>query len=73
MRVLMENLVQREVLPPHHQPGVETSYTDFLAMHPPMFAEVTDPLEADNWLCIIESKFGLLHCIEFQKTLFMAQ
>jgi hypothetical protein len=73
MRVLMENLVQREVLPPQHQPGVETSYTDFLAMHPPMFAEVTDPLEADNWLCIIESKFGILHCTEFQKTLFMAQ
>jgi hypothetical protein len=52
---------------------VETSYTDFLVMHPPMFAEATDPLEADNWLHIIESKFGLLHCIEFQKTLFTAQ
>jgi hypothetical protein len=31
MRVLTENLVQREASPPHHQPGVETSYTDFLA------------------------------------------
>jgi hypothetical protein len=73
MRVLMENLVQREVRPPHHQPGVETSYTDFLAMHPPMFAEAIDLLEADNWLRIIESKFGPLHCNKIQKTLFMAQ
>jgi hypothetical protein len=59
MRVLMENLVQREVRPPHRQPGVETFYIDFLATHPPMFAEATDPLEVDNWLRIIESKFGL--------------
>jgi hypothetical protein len=64
MRVLTENLVQREACPPHHQPGVETSYTDFLATHPPTFAKAIDPLEADNWLHIIESKFGLLHCTE---------
>jgi hypothetical protein len=50
MRVLTENLVQREVCPPHRQPGLETSYIDFLVTHPPTFVEVTDPLEADNWL-----------------------
>jgi hypothetical protein len=69
MRVLTKNLVQHEACPPHHQPGVETSYNDFLAMHPPTFAEATDPVEADNWLRIIESKFGFLHCTEIQKTL----
>jgi hypothetical protein len=73
MRVLMENLVQREVLPPHRQPGVETSYTDFLVTHRSMFAEAINPLEADNWFHIIESKFRLLHCTEFQKTLFTTQ
>jgi hypothetical protein len=45
MRVLMENLVQCEVHPPHSQPGVGTSYTNFLAMHPLTFAEATDPLK----------------------------
>jgi hypothetical protein len=64
MRVLTENPMQCEVCPPHCQSVVETSYTDFLATHPPTFAEATDPLEADNWLCIIKSKFGLLHCTE---------
>jgi hypothetical protein len=73
MRVLMENLVQCEARPPHRQPGVETSYTDFLATHPLMFVEATDPLEEDNWLCIIKSKYGLLHYTEIHKTLFMAQ
>jgi hypothetical protein len=57
----------------HRQQGVETSYTDFLATHPPMFAEATDPLEADNRLHIIESKFGLLYYTKIQKTLFEAQ
>jgi hypothetical protein len=73
MRVLMENLVQREMRPPHHQPGVETSYTYFLATHPLTFVKATDLLEADNWLHIIKSNFGFLHCIEIQKSLFAAQ
>jgi hypothetical protein len=73
MRVLTENLVQHGVRQPHRQPGVETSYTDFLATHPPMFAEAIDPLEADSWLHIVESKFRLLHYTEIQKTLFVAQ
>jgi hypothetical protein len=73
MRVLTENLVQREAHPPHRQPGVETSYTDFLATHPLTFAEAIDPLEADNWLRIIESTFVLLHCTEIQKALIAAQ
>jgi hypothetical protein len=34
---------------------------------------VGEPLEADHWLRVIESKFGLLHCTEVQKTLFTAQ
>jgi hypothetical protein len=58
MRVLMENLVQCVVCPSHHQPGVETSYIDFLVMHPPTFTKAIDLLEAGNWLRIIESSLG---------------
>jgi hypothetical protein len=32
-----------------------------------------DPLEDNHWLRVTESKFGLLHCTELQKTLFVAQ
>jgi hypothetical protein len=46
--VLTENLMQREACSPHRQPGVETSYTNFLVMHPPTCAEATDPLEVEN-------------------------
>jgi hypothetical protein len=57
---------------PRHQ-DMDYSYLDFLATHPPVFADVTDPLEVDSWLCNIESKFRLLHCIEYEKTLYLAQ
>jgi hypothetical protein len=39
-----------------------TTYGDFAATHPPLFTEAREPLEADHWLRVIESKFGLLHC-----------
>jgi hypothetical protein len=50
-----------------------TTYADFLATHPPTFTEAGEPFEADHWLRTIESKFVLLHCTEYQKTLFAAQ
>jgi hypothetical protein len=57
---------------PWHQER-DSSYSDFLATHPPVFVDAIDPLEADSWLCTTESKFGLLHYTEYQKTLYAAQ
>jgi hypothetical protein len=51
----------------------DSSYSDFLATHPTVFADVIDPLEVDSWLRTIESKFGLLHCTKSQKTLYATQ
>jgi hypothetical protein len=50
-----------------------TTYSDFTAMHPPLFTEAGEPLEADRWFQVMESKFGLLCCTKVQKTLFAAQ
>jgi hypothetical protein len=47
-----------------------TTYNDFVVTHPPLFTKAGEPLEADHWLRVMESKFGLLCCIEVQKTLF---
>jgi hypothetical protein len=52
---------------------MNTSYIDFLVTHPPIFSGAKDLLETDDWLCITESKFGVLHCTEYQKTLYAAQ
>jgi hypothetical protein len=71
MRRLIENdeRCRAERQQPRHQER-DSSYLDFLATHPPVFADATDPLEADSWLCTTESMFGLLHCTEYQKTLY---
>jgi hypothetical protein len=45
----------------------ETSYLDFSETHPPLFVKAEDPLEADEWIRVIEQKFGLLRCLETQK------
>jgi hypothetical protein len=52
---------------------MNTSYSEFLVTHPPLFSRGKDPLEADNWLRTTESKFSLLHCIEYQKILYATQ
>jgi hypothetical protein len=74
MRRLVENNEHRGAKHQQHRHQErDSSYSDFLATHPPVFADTTDALEADSWLCTTESKFGLLHCTEYQKTLYVAQ
>src|SRR6187455_1924338 len=51
----------------------ETSYLDFSETRPPLFVKAEDPLEADEWIRVIEQKFGLLRCSETQKPLFATQ
>jgi hypothetical protein len=51
----------------------ETSYLDFSETRPPLFVKAEDPLEADEWVRVVEQKFGLIHCTETQKSLFAAQ
>jgi hypothetical protein len=50
-----------------------TFYGDFAATHLSIFTKAGEPLEADHWLHVIESKLGLLHCMNLQKTLFISQ
>jgi hypothetical protein len=50
-----------------------TTYSDFVATHPPLFIEAGENLKADHWLQVMESKFGLLRCTKMQKTLFAVQ
>jgi hypothetical protein len=57
---------------PRHQER-DSLYSDFLATRPPVCADATDSLEADSWLCTIESIFGLLHCLEYQMTRYAMQ
>jgi hypothetical protein len=74
MRVLVRNEANRgeEHLQHPQQQDRNSSYSDFLSTPPPVFLGARDPLDPDDWLHSIESKFGLLHCIEYQKILYPA-
>jgi hypothetical protein len=40
------------------------TYSEFTDMHPPLFTEEGEPLEADHWLRVMSAKFRLLRCTE---------
>jgi hypothetical protein len=75
MTLLIQNEARRGAERPHHPQyqDMNTSYSEFLVTHPLLFSRGKDPLEADDWLHATESKFSLLHCTEYQKTLYAAQ
>jgi hypothetical protein len=64
----MENEARRGAYHLQHprQQDMNTSYSNFLVTHPPLFSKVNDPLKADDWLRTTESKFDLLHNTEYQ-------
>jgi hypothetical protein len=75
MRVLVRNEAncEEDRLQHHQQQDMSMSYSNFLATHPLVFFGARDRLDADDWVYTTESKFGLLHCMEYQKTLYVAQ
>ncbi len=72
LQMLAQNQLNQQQ--PHGRNGQPqiTSYSDFAGTHPPIFSKAEDPLEADSWLRLMESKFELLVCTEEQKTIFAA-
>src|SRR5205809_8076787 len=45
----------------------ESSYANFESTRLPIFTSAADPLEADNWIRTIESKFSLIRYTKEQK------
>ncbi len=71
LQMLVQNQMQQQHQPHGRQGQPQSaSYSDFAGTHPPIFSKVEDPLEADTWLRLMETKFELLTCTEEQKTLF---
>jgi hypothetical protein len=73
LREMVGHQVQQQGRRAYPQGPRETSYLDFSETRPPLFIKAKDPLEADEWVSVIEQKFGLIRCMETQKPLFVAQ
>jgi hypothetical protein len=48
-------------------------YMEFSETPLPIFVKAEEPLEADEWVRVMEQKFGLIRCMETQKPLFAAK
>jgi hypothetical protein len=80
---LLDLLVQAQLNQQHQQfrggrddrNSSVASYQDFISTQPPFFSKAEEPLDADAWLHIIESKFALLTipCADSSKASFAAQ
>jgi hypothetical protein len=51
----------------------DTTYLEFSETRPSLFVNAEEPLEADEWVRVMEQKFGRIRCTETQKPLFAAQ
>jgi hypothetical protein len=73
--------LQRQPHPQQHgggqpqRPPAAATYQEFLSTQPPLFTKVENPLDADVWLRVVESKFPLLtgDCPDDTKARFAAQ
>ena len=64
MEEMLHNIAQNTACGGHQRQGPKpnqySTFKDFLDMKPPIFKEAEEPLQADEWLNIIEQKFHLL-------------
>jgi hypothetical protein len=78
---ILRQLVQLQPYPQQYgggqqqRPPATATYQEFLSTQPPLFTKAEDPLDANVWLRVVESKFPLLTgaCLDVAKTRFAAQ
>src|SRR6266508_5165842 len=72
LQMLAQNQMHQQQPQGRHGQPQTASYSDFAGTHPPTLDKAEDPLAADSWIRLMESKFELITCTETQKTLFAA-
>jgi hypothetical protein len=79
---ILRQLAQRQPPPQHYgggdhhqRPPAAATYQEFLSTQPPLFTRAEDPLDADVWLWVVESKFPLINgvCSDVAKVRFATQ
>src|SRR6266498_2763723 len=67
----VNNLQQnQQTLPPPPPPPPQSKLRDFLSTKPPEFSQAIEPLDADDWLKVVESKLRISQCSDQEKVLF---
>ncbi len=69
----VNNLQQNQQAPPPPPPPPlppQSKLRDFLRTKPPEFSQAIEPLDADDWLKVVESKILISQCSDQEKVLF---
>jgi hypothetical protein len=66
----MEALVNNQQNQPVGGAPARDKHSEFLKGHPPVFTHIADPLEADDWLHVVEKQLNIAQCNDQQKVLF---
>ena len=73
---LLQNLAQvvanHQNAPPPPPPQPQSGIRKILSTQPPTFSQAVEPLEADDWLRVIESKLQIARSAENEKVLFIS-
>src|SRR5213595_1008944 len=65
----VNNLQQTQQAPPLPPPP-QSKLWDFLSTRPPEFSHALEPLDADDWLKVVESKLLISQCSDREKVLY---
>ena len=65
----VNNLQQNQQAPPPPPPP-QSKLRDFLSTRPPEFSHALEPLDADDWLKVVESKLLISQCSDREKVLY---
>jgi hypothetical protein len=64
LREMVGNQFQQHAGRGQPQGPRNTTYLEFSETRPPLFVKAEEPLEADEWVRVMEQKFGLIRCTE---------
>jgi hypothetical protein len=56
--------------PPPPPPPARDRHREFMSHKPPSFSHSSDPLEADDWIKIVEKMLNITQCTDREKVLY---
>jgi hypothetical protein len=66
----LQQIQQNQLNQQQNAPPARDKHRDFMSHHPPTFSHVVDPLDADDWLKVIEKKLDITQCNDREKVLY---
>ena len=66
---LLQTIAQSVLSNPHQAPPID-KHSEFMKGHPPTFSHTSQPLEADEWLRVVERQLDIAQCDDHEKVLY---